>query len=355
MKRSIGLSKSRFPVLSAVSSGDPVVAERSKWPLRVGLLVLCVLLSFHEAVQCTGEPTGFAYSSGKAHFAVRYKDEGSEWKVNGVFVLPEELLSILVIDPESMCQYSLEVSSGTIVEAVGRRWVWKLPREVGLYVGNIVSLPEPDTVTLNVFVMVPFESLSGEYLDDYRIGEYPEIPYMQLETYEPPPGFVRVTRENEETLLGPHFVLGQFVGNQQPDTYPKYIFLKERLVLKLEHVLEAVNREGYEASTFNILSGFRTPYHNAVIGNVKYSRHVYGGAADIFIDEDPKDDIMDDLNRDGTIDYRDAGIIYDIIDEMYGSPWYEPFAGGLGRYRRTTSHGPFVHVDVRGFRVRWCD
>jgi hypothetical protein len=355
MKRSIGFSRNRFRARWVASRADPVVRGRSASPLKIGLLALCVFSGFHETAQCTGGPTGSVYSSDKARFAVRYKDEASEWKVNGVFVLPEERLSILVVDPESVSQYSLEVSSGTIAEAAGRRWVWKVPREVGLYVGNIVSFPESDTITLNVFVMVPFESLSGEYLDDYRIGEYPEIPYMQLETYEPPPGFIRVTAENEGTPLGSHFSLSQFVGTQQPDTYPKYIFLKERLVLKLEHVLEAVNREGYEASTFNILSGFRTPYHNSVIGNVKYSRHVYGGAADIFIDEDPKDGVMDDLNRDGTIDYRDAGIIYDIIDGMYGSPWYEPFAGGLGRYRSTASHGPFVHVDVRGFRVRWCD
>ena len=30
-------------------------------------------------------------------------------------------------------------------------------------------------------------------------------------------------------------------------------------------------------------------------GNVKYSQHVYGGAADIFIDENPKDEMMDDF------------------------------------------------------------
>jgi hypothetical protein len=25
----------------------------------------------------------------------------------------------------------------------------------------------------------------------------------------------------------------------------------------------------------------------------------------------------------------------------------------LARYRKTPAHGPFVHVDVRGFRARW--
>ena len=41
------------------------------------------------------------------------------------------------------------------------------------------------------------------------------------------------------------------------------------------------------------------------------------------------------------------------IEEMYGKPWYEIFIGGLGKYKKTASHGPFVHVDVRGFRARW--
>jgi hypothetical protein len=82
---------------------------------------------------------------------------------------------------------------------------------------------------------------------------------------------------------------------------------------------------------------------------------VYGDAADIFIDQNPKDGMMDDLNQDGKIDYKDAGVLYDIIDEMFGKPWYTPFVGGLGRYKKTKEHGPFVHADARGFRARWGD
>jgi len=211
-----------------------------------------------------------------------------------------------------------------------------------------------DSITLNVFVMVPYNQLKGEYLGGYRIGKYPAIPYKQLPIYKPPKGFIEVTKENEETLVSPHFKLKQFLCKQESD-YPKYIVLRERLLLKLELILEKVNEKGYRCDTFNILSGYRTPYYNRKIGNVKYSRHVYGGAADIFIDEDPKDDVMDDLNQDGKIDYRDAGIIYDIIDGMYGRPWYVRFLGGLGRYKKTEKHGPFVHVDARGFRARWGD
>jgi len=63
--------------------------------------------------------------------------------------------------------------------------------------------------------------------------------------------------------------------------------------------------------------------------------------------------MMDDLNKDGKIDYRDAVVLYDIIDDMYGKPLYRNFVGGLARYKKTAAHGPFVHVDVRGFHARW--
>ena len=33
--------------------------------------------------------------------------------------------------------------------------------------------------------------------------------------------------------------------------------------------------------------------------------------------------------------------------------WYQPFEGGLGLYKANAAHGPFVHVDVRGYPARW--
>jgi hypothetical protein len=131
--------------------------------------------------------------------------------------------------------------------------------------------------------------------------------------------------------------------------------LQEKLLLKLELILEKVNEKGYRCNTFHIMSGYRTPYYNKAIGNVKYSRHIYGGAADIFIDENPKDDMMDDLNQDGKIDYKDAAVLYLIIDGLYGKRFYDPFMGGLARYKKNRNHGPFVHVDARGRRTRWGD
>jgi len=90
-----------------------------------------------------------------------------------------------------------------------------------------------------------------------------------------------------------------------------------------------------------------------MLGNVKYSQHQYGLAADIYIDEMPPDGIMDDLNLDGQIDYNDATMIYDIIDEMSYERWYRTFLGGLGKYEKNHNHGPFIHIDIRGYRARW--
>jgi len=172
--------------------------------------------------------------------------------------------------------------------------------------------------------------------------------------YRVPDGFIEITEQNKDTLISPHFYLSQFLCKQEGD-YPKYLVLRKRLLLKLELLLEKTNDAGYKCETFSIMSGYRTPYYNKAIGNVKYSRHIYGGAADIFIDCNPADGIMDDLNGDGKINIKDAGVLYDIIDKMYGISSYIPFIGGLGRYKRTSAHGPFVHIDVRGFFARWGD
>ncbi|MGB7063240.1 MAG: D-Ala-D-Ala carboxypeptidase family metallohydrolase [Candidatus Zixiibacteriota bacterium] len=295
-----------------------------------------------------------AFNPEKAGFWVKFKEENSSYRVMGIYLLPGEKLTLEAGGSENGGPYLLEATTGNFSQIKKGTWQWQAPQQPGLYPLKLIDSSSADSMILNLFVMVPASEVIGEYLRGYRIGKYPSIPYKQLPLYKRPKGFVEVSEENAETLLSPHFKLKQFVCKQEGG-YPKYVVLRERLLLKLELILENTNQRGYRCETFEILSGYRTPYYNKTIGNVKYSRHVYGDAADIFIDEDPVDGMMDDLNRDGKMDYKDAGVIYDIIDEMYGRPWYERFLGGLGRYKKTSNHGPFVHVDARGFRARWGD
>jgi hypothetical protein len=171
--------------------------------------------------------------------------------------------------------------------------------------------------------------------------------------YNPPRGLIEVTQENEDMLVSPHFRLRQFLCKQDGD-YPKYMILDARLLVTLEQLLEMVNAHGYQARTLSIMSGYRTPYYNRAIGNrTTYSRHLWGDAADIFIDEDPRDGRMDDLNQDGVIDTHDADVIYQLIENASGPRVQKILMGGLARYRETSSHGPFIHVDARGSYARW--
>jgi hypothetical protein len=200
--------------------------------------------------------------------------------------------------------------------------------------------------------MVPFSQVRDGQLNGYRIGFYPSHPLHNNPAYELPNGFIEVTKANEDTHLSPHFKLKQFLC-KQPGGYPKYVVLRERLMLKLEAILEKVNQEGFRCDTFYVMSGYRTPYYNTAIGNTTtYSRHNFGDAADIFIDQN-EDGLMDDLNHDGKIDKRDAAALYDLISKMMQQPGYQLFKGGLAMYDSTAAHGPFVHVDVRGYAARW--
>ena len=316
---------------------------------ETGRLFVCILgLILAAAILQAG------FDAEKVSFSVKFRSEESPYRVIGIFMLPQEVLILEVRDKDEQKNFAFECLKGEIVPLGVRKWQWTAPLEAGLCPAKLINTVSGEFVNLNIFVMIPYEHLKGEYLNGYRIGKYPTIPFRRLPIYRPPKGFIEVTKENESTLISPHFKLRQFLCKQN-SSYPKYVVLRERLLLKLERILEEVNAAGFQASTFNILSGYRTPYYNELIGNPKYSRHVYGGAADIFIDENPKDDEMDDLNRDKKIDYKDAAVLYDIIDSCYGKIWYEPFVGGLARYRKTSRHGPFVHVDVRGFHARWGD
>ena len=189
----------------------------------------------------------------------------------------------------------------------------------------------------------------------YRIGYWPGERGAPLTgAYANPTGFVEVTRENANTALSEHFALRDFLTHDQQNVWPKYLVLREELVDKLELVIAELQREGHPVKHMSVMSGFRTPQYNATggetSGRAQVSRHMYGDAADVFVDDDG-DGRMDDLNGDGRVDYRDAQVILDAAERVELT--HPDLQGGVGVYRATASHGPFAHVDVRGQRARW--
>jgi len=296
-------------------------------------------------------PAANAFSPGRAGFEVRVRGETISLEVMAIFALPGETLEIGLVSATAGEDFRLQAAAGEVSRDAPENWRWQAPVEAGVYPLHLSRLATGEAMTLNVFVLVPYGEVEGGSLGRYEIGAYPAMPFRGLPEYRPPRGFVKVSRENLDVRLSPHFTLRQFVCKQVGE-FPKYVTLRERLLLKLERLLEELNAGGHTAETFFIMSGYRTPAYNRAIHNVSNSRHIYGDAADIFVDEDGNSR-MDDLTGDGRVDLEDVDVLRRIVENMTDKPWYGPFSGGLGRYDAKPHRGPFLHVDTRGYRARW--
>ncbi len=286
--------------------------------------------------------------SSAADFSVRVRDLDIHHPEFAVFVMPGERVPVQVSQVKG--DIRLEAADGRVSGSPGD-WVWTAPDSVGSYDLSL-KVASLDTFKLRAFVMRPSSALDDETLDGYEIGEYPDEPLNDLDVYLPPKGFVQLVSETFDLPVSPRFRLGQFRCKQEGG-FPSYVVLREKLLLKLEMILDKLSGRGIHAETLHVMSGYRTPEYNDDIGNGEYSRHIYGDAADIFVDHNPRDGHMDDLNGDGRSDQQDAVWLAGIIDEIDADPANQELIGGMGIYTSNDYHGPFVHVDVRGFKTRW--
>jgi hypothetical protein len=199
--------------------------------------------------------------------------------------------------------------------------------------------------------MVPAAEVRDGFLNGYHIGFYPVKPLNGNPAYIAPSGFIEVTKDYEDTKVSPHFRIKQFFTKQKSD-YPKYLVLDERLVFLLEGLGRNLKPLGFDADDIFVMSGYRTPFYNKAIGDIEFSMHQWGRAADIFLDHD-HDGVMDDLNKDHKHDREDAVALANVLELMAKSPEWSSFIGGIGIYGATSAYGPFVHVDTRGWKARW--
>jgi hypothetical protein len=209
--------------------------------------------------------------------------------------------------------------------------------------------------SFSLITMLPFSAKQHGRIGTYRIGNWPyEHRAPRTDGYANPDGFIEVTAENESTYVSDHFRLGDFLTHDQQDTWPKYLVLNEKLVDKLELVIEDLNAHGVHVERLAIMSGFRTPEYNVQGvgkgGRVRDSRHQFGDAADVFVDNSGSGR-MADLNHDGRVNYLDARVIRDAVDRVEAA--HPELVGGVGVYRGNSMHGPFAHIDARGVRARW--
>jgi hypothetical protein len=209
--------------------------------------------------------------------------------------------------------------------------------------------------TFHFATLLPFSARQDDgRVGLYRVGRWPGESRLARERAASLPwGFIRVEEGDSSRRVSTHFTVGQFLNRDQRGLWPKYLVLDERLVDKLELVITELRAAGHAAGGLTILSGFRTPQFNARGPNSSQSsesRHQYGDAADVLLDADG-DGRMDDLTRDGLVDRRDALAFAAIVERVERR--YPELVGGLGLYRAAPGRSLFLHLDVRGERVRW--
>ena len=118
------------------------------------------------------------------------------------------------------------------------------------------------------------------------------------------------------TCLSKNFKVSEFYCRDGSDP----VFVDSELVTLLQKIRDHFGK------AVNINSGFRTAAYNAKQKNAaKYSQHLYGKAADIWI----------------------KGVSVDTLANYVET--LLPGTGGIGRYYTDG----FVHVDVRKTRSRW--
>jgi len=277
---------------------------------------------------------------GKVPFAVRTRGLTFTEKVASLMVLPGATVDLEIEGGDG--PYHVDTRDGSEQQRSASAWRWRAPDVPRLETLTVLDAHGGKALVLNVFVLAPFTEVRNGRLNGYQIGAYP--------ARTQPAGFIEVTTDTIRTKLSPHFELRQFLC-KQPGGFPKYVALSEALILKLEAIIEALDRAGHDVDTLTIMSGYRTPFYNEGLGNVHDSQHTAGTAADIFVD-DKIDGRMDDLDRDGLVTRDDAIWLFKLVDRMDHMP-APLFPGGLGDYGATGAHGPFVHVDVRGRLARW--
>ncbi|MDX1482515.1 MAG: hypothetical protein R3315_12605, partial [Woeseiaceae bacterium] len=176
------------------------------------------------------------WNSERLRNPVMFNDQLIPYPVFAVYVMPGARLRVGLVD----------ATGGATATFAGReldlgRDDLRAPETPGLAVLEIRNTATGERSTLNVLVMVPASSVDRDgRLNSYRIGSYPSEPLRGLDIYLPPKGFVEVTADNAGTRISPNFTLGQFVA-KQAGGYPKYLLLDERLLIKLELILEAIN------------------------------------------------------------------------------------------------------------------
>jgi hypothetical protein len=224
-------------------------------------------------------------------------------------------------------------------------YTFTLPRSHGLHTLHVCS--EEVMESYSIIVPVDASRWRTTSLNSFPIGSYGD----GCSRRDNPEYFVELTDVSSGARVSTHLTLGDFLCHIE-GRYPQYMAIDLRLADKLEIMLRTVRETYPKATSIHLMSCFRTPVYNEQIGNeTSFSQHLYGGAADMWIEGYPSNTLMDDIDRNKRIDVYDAEYLVDLVRILEARG--EVAVGGASAYRWTGTHGPFIHVDVRGSAACW--
>jgi hypothetical protein len=311
-------------------------------------LVAGLLLVAQYAMAAAPDSGAGAGSAVQASSSAELASRGFSGALRAVVVPPGESLQPHLSLRENLKEARwLALGAGTQATVAVSDEGLKAPGQPGVWV---LGAARPDAHA--VITPVRFDG-TKTHLNGYHIGRWPARAANRTGRYAPPELLIEVTPQNQDFAISEHFRLRNFLTKDQGNVWPKYLALDLRLVDKLELVVQELRTMGFPArGGLHVMSGFRTPQYNGPgeNGRAKFSRHTYGDAADVWLDDDG-DGRMDDLDGNGRVDVKDAEVLARAVDRV--EQRVPELVGGYGVYRANSAHGPFVHIDVRGTPARW--
>lgn len=199
--------------------------------------------------------------------------------------------------------------------------------------------------------------VDGEEVGNYRLPESSGNRKVKgnPESYQPPVWWLRITPMNGAFSVVPGVKTSELVavteetGLRHTDLVPVcYPMWKAIVSLRV-----ALEKRGIPGRALKLISMFRAPPYNRMIGSSSFGRHVYGDAFDFYLDDFAGTGKARDLNGNGRLDHRDAYSVIAIIEELQGEGKIP--LGGIGVYNtQGGDHEVTMHLDMRGHRATWC-
>lgn len=142
-----------------------------------------------SALVCPAAAQG-GFDAGKAPFAIALDGDPVPYARFFTTVTPGEALTVTLAQDAPEGAYELVQPEGGSVTFADGEAVWRAPDAAGEIRELSVRRAEGGEIALRVFILQPMSAMEGEYLNGYRIGEYPNEALRGLAAYEKPPGFV---------------------------------------------------------------------------------------------------------------------------------------------------------------------